>query len=510
MVVIRLVYLILFSAVSYVFFERAQGFSGCKVQPFVCSKDRDWREPRVRHVYALNTPSLETVSNIDAAEQELLRSIQGRDRYFDNQKNNESNVPSLPTASSFQTIIDNWIQISDPERAESLVDTMELFHAPSGRIYEKIIDAWCMKALNQGEELRGQLAENRDIHSNQIAKNGLDAANKALALLDRLEELHDATGDNDYRPALSTYTKVTNTFIRINTLFQNEKLRSNINSIIERLRQRRDSTYNYHQYEMKFLPNSEEEIYKIIQQYEGGTEILDSVKTGATNFSLATPKICNRVIHALALSKRSWAGLIAEIIFDYMVAHSIQPDIITFNECIHAWALSPDVPYAADRAEKMLEKLYHIQSTNGLLLDIQPDKISYNTIIQAYANTGNWVRADAILTTMDTLYQNTGDEKVRPDLISYSCVLHSYARASKTDAGAAKRAEDLLAQMYKQYKAGINPDIQPTTILFNNVINAHAERGSGIRAMMLLILMEDMSLRDDGNNVRPDIYTYNS
>jgi len=525
----RSLYLMMASIATTVYHDMAYGFGGIQIpSPPYTTCGRKY-SLQLRNNFITNHET--TISDLELAEQQLLLRVQNQSLSL---SETQGEIESSIQISQYQSVIERWLEANDPERAESLLNSMELYHSPSGRIYEKIIQAWCLQALDQAEKWRESLNrigsisdKNRQYHSHDHDKHGIDAADKALALLNRLEQLYQATGDTDYRPALSTYSQLVNTFARVNKLSpakenfeststERERLRAHAMSTIEQLRNRRDRIYN-HPYEKKRMdiPTSEEDIYHMIRQYDGGADILLSLnytkEKSSQNF-LSTTKKCNKVIRTLTLSRRPWVGALSEAIFDYMVHRysttdaKTKPDIFTLNNCLYAWASASDmVPYAADRCEKLLVKLHHIQH-----VDIVPDKVSYNIIIKAYANMGNSIRADAILAMMESSYQATGNVKVRPDLISYSCVLHSYARASKSDVGAAKRAEDLLAQMYKQYKAGINPDIQPTTVLFNNVINAHAECGAGIRAMTLLMLMEDISTRDDGTTVSPNLITYNS
>ena len=156
---------------------------------------------------------------------------------------------------------------------------------------------------------------------------------------------------------------------------------------------------------------------------------------------------------------------------------AIEPDIFTYNSCLDGWMRGNSVNHATN-AEKLLEKMALGRTANGVV----PDRISYNTVIAAWAKAGRrnaWYRNSSKL----------GDEN-----------------------HLAKRAEAIL---YKMDASGIRPD----TTSFNTCISAWSRSGQGKkaadRAEALLLAMEQLSeeggsAEDEGSLVCPDGRTYSA
>jgi len=263
----------------------------------------------------------------------------------------------------------------------------------------------------------------------------------------------------------------------------------------------------------------------------------------------------NIIINELANEGKPWAAQAAEEILDCMIhCHvstypQLKPNIETINACMNAWASSSgssannvissgsgsgigssnnnhnnndnnesdegmnrDYFSSAERAEGILKKLNELQMNEGLLLDVTPDVVSYNSIVKAYANSGNAKKAEEVLNIMEDLYQSTGDTKIRPDIISFSSVLNAFAKAAKYDQSASRTAERILMRMIKEQRARVDGNDSPIVNVwcFNSVLNAYAAQGAGLRAILLLQLMEDMAKRDGNDLVRPDTYSFNT
>ena len=116
-----------------------------------------------------------------------------------------------------------------------------------------------------------------------------------------------------------------------------------------------------------------------------------------------------------------------------------------------------------------------------------PDRNSFNTVIKAYANAGGEhavANAERILglmeryTSLSSQQQKQQGQRVRkpaiiaPDKISYTSVLMAYANSGcsrkSTDAG--ERAEELLKRMARLSEEGKGGDVKPDTIAYNAVL----------------------------------------
>ena len=462
------------------------------------------------------------------------------DAYADTNVNVDKPKPAME---DFVSLIETWLRFPQPKRAEAILDKMEELYTPSGRLYERIINAWafagaeCIENLNfldnrdeendivdgndgndgnddddgdgDGDDQDVSMIENEkgddnanendgdqdigdDVEDNDSAMavaletvpnkkifnedhdeiqqekakqkkmlrdEAIFCADKAVDLLNRMEQLCDEVGD-DFRPALSTYTSVVNAVLRGSDKNQGTAAFAARREVVERIRDRRDRIYNSVSLEKKhFQISSAKDVFATIKHIEDADqadEVLQRLKLDDKSFPVANRYNFNLIINTLAKTGQAWAAHAAEDILDYMVKNhkkqkqkKITPSIETINGCINAWAHCSSENDSASRAEAVLEKLNALQTSAGLLTEVVPDNISYNTIIKAYANSANGKRAEAVLETMVNLYESTGDDKIRPDLISYSSVLNAYAKAASRDPGAAKKSEEILRKMLK-------------------------------------------------------------
>jgi len=407
--------------------------------------------------------------NVEAEERYLLQNIQN---YKDSNK-------VKPSMEDFTTLIEKWLQFPQPKRAEALLDRMEELYTPSGRLYERIINAWSFGSTefidrltsiddddeSDDEEIREMLAKERIY----LRDNAVYCADRSVDLLSRMEQLCEEIGD-DFRPALSTYTSVVNSVLRSS----DKKIASfaSRREAVERIREKRDRIYK--NVDMKKLEiTSVRDVFATLKYIENADVSQKLVKIAGKPFPVANKYNFNIIINALAQTGEEWAAHACEDILDFMIRkhgdeRSLTPSIETINGCINAWARCSTESDSASRAEAILEKLNLAQTSSGLLTNVVPDNVSYNTIIRA--NGANAERAEAILDTMAELYESTGDIKIRPDLISYSSVLNAYAKAASRDPNASSKSEEILNKMVKMQESE-EGEILVNTWCFNTVSN---------------------------------------
>lgn len=472
----------------------------------------------------------------DLSEKELLQSILD----YKNAKRGNGELQK-PPKHYFVSLMEHWLTFPSPSRAEGILDRMEEMYTPSGRIYERIINAWCFEAMESDDDLIVNdinLIDEDSLESNledpdeesleeelkEIKRKnlGFAAAKKAAILLDRMEVLYRETTDLDFRPAPSTYTSVVNALIRSSKAISSETESITAREMAEEIRQKRQDIYESPN--MKQITfTSDRSVFDVLRYLKKGANIWKNLEmkkqptTVTRQAPLGNRNNFNTIINELAKEGKPWAAQAAEDILEYMIRCHIseeprlKPNIESINGCLNAWAqTSSKTSDSADRAEGILSKLNKRQTSDGLLLDVTPDNISYNTMIKAFSNSGNAKRAEGVLNTMEKLFESTGDEKIRPDLISFSSVLNAYAKSAMKDAGSSKRAENILFRMIKneEFQDDGQKPVKPNTWCFNTVLNGHAARGAGNRAVLLLKLMEDMS--EKSGYVQPDIYSYNT
>jgi PPR repeat. len=526
---------------------------------------------------SLHSKSLKSqVSSSPAVEVNFSRAQEEERKLLDSiQAYKNSNASSeKPSPASFVSLIDKWLAYPYPERAESILDRMEELYTPSGRIYERIINAWTFRAIegiNQinsewdesglvtqgglvGDYDLGVPEEEKSKKIRRIREEATDCSSRAIRLLNRMEQLYREIGD-DFRPALSTYTSVINSISRSSQ--KDEISLESQRDIIERVRATRDAIYT--QFErQRIAVRSVEDVFSVLPRLSNADELYAKLRLdGAQQSPVANRFNFNIIINALAQTGEIWAAQAAEDILDLMMTQvqsvggqsssfqQLMPNIETFNGCINAWAHCASTEHQEDvafRAEAILDKLTMFRSTskNGTLTNVVPDTVTYNTIIKAYANRSDAKRAESILEHLVSLYQRTGDERLRPDLISYSSVLKAYAKAAAIDPSASKKSEDVLMEMISMQQeakeASGNKDdyrivnnwcfntvssvnctldmalmrTKQTIHLhsYMQVLNAYAVQGAGIRASSLLGLMETMGESDE--MLKPDTYSYNT
>lgn len=303
-----------------------------------------------------------------------------------------------------------------------------------------------------------------------------DACDKAMDLLDRMEEMYYNYGEQSpVCPNVRSYTKVINALSRS---------------------KRRDSASLAESY-----------LYKMERMAESGEN--PAAKPNTYTYTAA--------IEAQAYSGMEGSPEKAEELLELMIQRyqSGDPDVVPnarcFNAVISSHAKSA-MTGAAQQAEYLFDRLEGLYMSG--LEEAKPNSFNYNSLITAWANCPdqedeNGVcsarKAQEILERMEQCYA-AGDESCKPDTVSYNAVIDAYAKSKQEEA--AERAEQVLRRMGALYKEGAA--IQPNTRSFNTVINAWAKSGredAADKAQDLLDLMT--RLYNEGNSkVRPDTHSF--
>ncbi|CAJ1966558.1 unnamed protein product [Cylindrotheca closterium] len=147
---------------------------------------------------------------------------------------------------------------------------------------------------------------------------------------------------------------------------------------------------------------------------------------------------------------------------------------ICHNAVINCWSVSGH-PDAGRRAQRWLTRLEESKDTP------KPTKISYNNCIKAWARSPNGAsNAHQLLQKM----QDLGGQ-FSPDKISYSTCIDAYCKCTDDLSAAAVKAEQLLTQM--EEKAPMNEDIRPDVVAYTSVLYAFAKAGTHTNEAMQLI-----------------------
>ena len=160
---------------------------------------------------------------------------------------------------------------------------------------------------------------------------------------------------------------------------------------------------------------------------------------------------------------RSNQPIKAEEILNQMISNQqCTPDVFVYNAILEAHVSNPE------RATELLNEMK------------EPNLISYNTVLKAWAKQGNIAMAETIFD------QIVASPYIEPDIVTFTKLLN----AMKDDA---PRAQDYLNQMLQSKKGDDDQTlIQPNTVTCNTVLNAWAQAKQPERAEQLLQQMEKL------------------
>jgi len=223
-----------------------------------------------------------------------------------------------------------------------------------------------------------------------------------------------------------------------------------------------------------------------------------------------TLQTINMVLLSLARANSTAAAEKAEGYLREMLVHhaslsvfDIQPDTVTFTTVISAWANSGD-PRAADRAKSLLREadMYSRSEDHDITLDAP----FFCSVLQACAKAGDFVIAEALL--QDIVDNELNGVKV--DRRMFLPLLEAYSKSELKDAG--EKAEALLTQMQSLAQTTGSADVRPSFSCFRFVLECWAKEKENLklaaeRSEALLRQMEESA--DDGeSNLKPDSTTY--
>ncbi|KAK1746807.1 pentatricopeptide repeat-containing protein, partial [Skeletonema marinoi] len=206
----------------------------------------------------------------------------------------------------------------------------------------------------------------------------------------------------------------------------------------------------------------------------------------------------NIVMKALAKSKENGAAekasqLLRRMEQSYDKGSTLQPDIFSYNIVLDAFSRIGD----SESAEKRD--------------DVQADTSCYNALINVWAKSGErkaLYRVTQILSTMEELGLQGGDESVAPNSRTYCAVLDCIARSRNFKAY--NKALEVIERM-EDFHAEGHESTRPCARAYSIVISTIArsrKRDKAVKAQDMLRRMESEYVK--GNvAARPTVYSYN-
>ena len=140
---------------------------------------------------------------------------------------------------------------------------------------------------------------------------------------------------------------------------------------------------------------------------------------------------------------------------------------IAVNSAINAWAKS-DVQDAPLRAEALLHRMMQIES-------VKPTTRAFNTVLNAWARSAKRdkeapQRAEEMLAFMNELH-SWGESHMGPDAYSYATVMNAWANSN--DPLKAREAKRLFDTMLEKHNGG-ESNVQPRTVMYSTMLDAAA------------------------------------
>jgi pentatricopeptide repeat protein len=65
---------------------------------------------------------------------------------------------------------------------------------------------------------------------------------------------------------------------------------------------------------------------------------------------------------------------------------------------------------------------------------LKPDRYSFNSVMDAYAQTGDGRRAQKLFQRMMNLFVTTGDQDLKPDRITFTALKNAWTKSTDGDA----------------------------------------------------------------------------
>ena len=170
------------------------------------------------------------------------------------------------------------------------------------------------------------------------------------------------------------------------------------------------------------------------------------------------------------------------------------PSVISYSTVLDACAKS-NYRDAGDRAELILRQMQN--------KGVEPNTVSYNSVIDAYVRSGRFDRAECLLSEMHGASLQ-GNLDVKPMSQTYTVVLSGLSKTKSKNAG--ERGEKLLNLMKDLARSG-ELDQAPNIFAFNSVLDCWAKSSSKDAPNRAKKFLQQMI---DGDEVEPDLYSYNT
>jgi pentatricopeptide repeat protein len=174
---------------------------------------------------------------------------------------------------------------------------------------------------------------------------------------------------------------------------------------------------------------------------------------------------------------------------------SLQPTVVTWTIVLQAWmrlAKKKNWNKAARRAVRIFHKWDALYQDGRI--EQGPDSLAYQTVLQALARSGNATEAEAWLDKQYEVYQQTGNESLRPAVQSVRCVLEAWTR-DQDYPNAMEEAEFVLERYQELLDETTNNEGMAS--IYRIILFGYCQRRNSQRAFELLNEMVERDMRPD-------------
>mmetsp|Transcript_27035 Transcript_27035/g.54023 ORF Transcript_27035/g.54023 Transcript_27035/m.54023 type:complete len:937 (-) Transcript_27035:229-3039(-) len=406
-----------------------------------------------------------------------------------------------PDTVSYNTCINCWKQSGIPGAAERATEILALMEdestniAPDAISYCSCISAWAECAATNPRaganaeailtRMHSRGKENEDApqpttrcfnavllaYANGKQKGG---GKRALELLRFMESLH-AEGYDDCQPDKYTFNIVMKALAKSKENGAAEKA----SQLLRRMEQSYDKgstlqpdifSYNIVLDAFSRIGDSES-AEKLLQQMYDRSERGSSAKPNAHSYTaVLTAWARNGDDKAVATTR-------AEELFNnferkYAAGETdVQADTTCYNALINVWAKSGERK-ALYRVTQILSTMEELGLQGGDE-SVAPNSRTYCAVLDCIARSRNFKAYNKALEVIERMedFHAEGHESTRPCARAYSIVISTIARSRKRDK--AVKAQDMLRRMESEYVKG-NVAARPTVYSYNGVLNAAA------------------------------------
>jgi pentatricopeptide repeat protein len=196
----------------------------------------------------------------------------------------------------------------------------------------------------------------------------------------------------------------------------------------------------------------------------------------------------------------------------------VSPDPVSYSTLLSAYSKSGK-PESVLKADSLLQQMLELYSHG--MESAKPNVISFSNVMQCYANVGNGSKAEQWLRRLQDLYHKRGtdnnihlhhhghDPDLKPDLALYNTVLLAWAKS-----GQPQNAEEFLRYMLvmddeENTTDDFDNNIRPNSQSFNIVLSAWAKIGEAERAESILLEMHQLHV-EQNLDTRPTVVSYNT